>query len=170
MQQAHRAWILHNLIPEPWLLRTLAEIHNLSEYEPGQLAFLWASMKIRFQELNSNMADSWGESYDIIFGMLRQHANTDKPILVDVGNWSLIEEQEGTTNYDVVYSKVYAAQVAHLKEKVEYIALYSLVRDGEGEGLEVLVDQDSSLTFHIRHIPEGGARAVLLEAKKLLHA
>lgn len=170
MQQTHRAWILHNLIPEPWLLRTLAEIHNLSEYEPGQLAFLWASIKMRFQELNANMEDSWGESYDLIFGMLRQHANTDKSVLGDVGDWSLIDEQEGTTNYDVVYSKVYAAQVAHLKDKVEYIALYSLVRDDEGEGLEVLVDQDSSLTFHIRRIPEGGARAALSEAMNLLHS
>lgn len=169
MQQAHRAWVLHNLIPEPWLLRTLAETDNLSEYEPGQLAFLWSAMKVRFQELNDNMADSWAESYDIIFSLLRQHANTDEPVLANVGDWALVEEVEGSTDYDVVYSKVYAAQVAHLVNNVEYLALYSLVRDGEGEGLEVLVDQDSSLTYHIRHISQK-ARADLSEAKKLLHS
>lgn len=169
MQQAHRAWVLHNLIPEPWLLTTLAETQNLSEYVPGQLAFLWATMKIRFLELNDKMADSWSESYDVIFSVLRQHANTDKPVLVDGRDWALLEELEGTTDYDLVYSKVYAAKVAHLVKNVECIALYCLVRDGEGEGLEVLVDQDSSLTYHIRHIPQEAIIA-LAESKKLLHS
>lgn len=169
MQQAHRTWVLHHLIPEPWLLRTLAETQNLSEYEPGQLAFLWASLKMRFIEMNANMADSWEESYDIIFSMLKRHTNTDKPVLETTGDWSLLDEQEGSTAYDLVYSKVYAAQVAHLNVQIEYIALYSLVRDGEGEGLEVLVDQDSSLTYHIRHVPEG-ARAALAAAKVALHS
>jgi len=169
MQQAHRTWVLHNLIPEPWLLRTLAETQNLSEYEPGQLAFLWVSLKLRFEDLNANMADSWEESYDIIFSMLKRHAKMEGSVLDTVGDWSLIEEKEGETDYDLVYSKVYAAQVAHLTDQVEYIALYSLVRDGEGEGLEVLVDQDSSLTYHIRHIPEG-ARSALTAAKVALHS
>ncbi|WP_326999182.1 restriction endonuclease [Comamonas testosteroni] len=170
MQQAHRAWVLHNLIPEPWLIRTLAETENLAEYEPGQLAFLWASLKMRFVEMNANMADSWGESYDIMFSMLKRHANTVKPVLGTKGDWLLLDEQEGSTDYDVVYPKVYAAQIAHLKDQVEYIALYSLVRDEEGEGLEVLVDQDSSLTYHIRHVPEGGARDALSTAKMVLHS
>ncbi len=167
MQQAHRAWVLHNLIPEPWLLRTLADTQNLAEYEPGQLAFLWASLKIRFEELNANMDDSWSESYDIMFSMLKQHANTEEPVLKDLGAWSLIDDHEGVTNFDLAYNKVYAAQVAHLANKTEYIALYSLVRDAEGEGIEVLVDQDSSLTFHIRHIPQG-ANLALSAAKDLL--
>lgn len=169
IQQAHRAWILHNLVPEPWLLRTLAETHNLSHYEPGQLAFLWASMKIRFRELNANMADSWEESYDIIFSMLKQHANTDTPVLQVERHWSLLDEEEGTTEYDLVYKNVYATEVAHLNDRVEYVALYSLVRDSDGEGLEVLVDQDSSLTYHIRHIAEGAVSA-LEQAKQLLHS
>jgi len=169
MQQAHRAWVLHNLIPEPRLLRTLAETDNLAEYEPGQLAFLWASLKVRFEELNAKMGDSWGESYDIIFSMLKQHANTGEPVLSVPGNWSLLDEQEGVADYDIVYNKVYAAQVAHFVDRVEYFALYSLVRDGEGEGLEVLIDQDSSLTFYIRHIPQG-ARGALAASKNLLHS
>lgn len=160
MQQAHRTWVLHNLIPEPWLLRTLAETDNLPEYTPPQLAFLWASLKIRFSELNANMSDSWGESYDIMFNMLKQHTNTDDPVVDSSEAWSLIDEQEGTTHYDVVYTKVYAAQVAHLVDRVEYIALYSLVRDSDGEGLEVLVDQDSSLTYRVRHISTGAGAAV----------
>jgi Restriction endonuclease len=167
MQQAHRAWVIHKLIPEPWLLRTLAETQNLAEYEPGQLAFLWASLKLRFNELNANMADSWEESYDIVFSMLKRHANTDKPVLETTGHWSLLAEQEGSADYDLVYSKVYAAEVAHFHDQTGYIALYSLVRDGEGEGLEVLVDQDSSLTYRIRHLP-AGAKAALVAAKVAL--
>jgi hypothetical protein len=167
MVQAHRAWIHHNLIPEPQLLRTLAETDNLAQYDPGQLAFLWVSLKIRFDELNLNMEDSWGESYDILFSILKRHANTSGPVLDAANDWSLIEEKEGFGDHDVVYRKIYAAQAAHLNDNTEYLALFSLVRDDEGEGLEVLVDQDSSLTYHIRHITEG-ARTALAAAKKKL--
>lgn len=167
MVQAHRAWIHHNLIPEPWLLRTLAETDNLAQYDPGQLAFLWASLKIRFDELNLNMEDSWGESYDVLFSILKRHANTSGAVLDAAEDWSLIEEKEGFGDHDLVYRKIYAAQAAHLNDKTGYLSLFSLVHDDKGEGLEVLVDQDSSLTYHIRHIPEG-AKAALTAAKETL--
>lgn len=167
MQQAHRAWIFHNLIPEPQLLRTLAETQNLADYQPGQLAFLWAALKVRFEEVNSDMADSWPEAYDILFGLLKRYTNSDRPLLEPEEGWSLLSQHEGTTDGDLVYRKVFAAQVAHLHDKVEYIALYCFVRDDEGEGLEVLVDQDSNLTFHIRHIA-ANAKAALAQAKSVL--
>lgn len=167
MVQAHRAWIHHNLIPEPWLLRTLAEADNLSQYEPGQLAFLWASLKIRFEELNANMENSWGESYDVMFSILKQHANCDRPVLSAFDGWSLIEEKGGSSDHDVVYRNIYAAQAAHLRERREYLALFCLVSDDEGEGLEVLVDQDSSLTYFIRHLPDGARGAIASATQKL---
>jgi predicted metal-dependent HD superfamily phosphohydrolase len=49
----------------------------------------------------------------------------------------------------------------------EYYALYALVRNEEGEGIEVLVAQDSSLTACIRYIPKG-AELALLVAKKTM--
>lgn len=168
MRQAQRTWVVHNLIPEPQLIRALAETVDLLEYAPQQLAFLWSVMKIRFDELNQNMEDSWGESYDHLFGILKHHANTTKPVVVADEHWSLIEEQIGTATHDLVYNKIYAVQVAHVINQVESIALYSLVRDSEGEGLEVLVYQNSSLSNRIRHIPSG-ARDVLSNVQKVFH-
>ena len=168
MQQAHRAWLHHNLVPEPELLRTLADTYNLEEYTTPQLAFLWAALKVRLNELMANMTESWCESYDIIFSMLKQHSNTEEPVLRADEGWSLIDEIEGSSDCDVVYTKVYAAQVAHLVGHTENIALYCLVRDSDGEGIEVLVDQDSSLTCRIRHIAKG-ARSAANKAKALLH-
>ena len=166
MQQAQRAWVVHNLIPEPRLIRTLAEADDLLQYTPHQLAFLWSAMKIRFDELNQNMEDSWGDSYDHFFGILKHHANTTKPVVAEDEHWSLIEEQIGITSHDLVYNKVYAVQVAHVINQVESIALYSLVRDSEGEGLEVLVYKNSSLSNRIRHIPSG-AREVLANVERV---
>ncbi len=168
MQEAHRAWIHHNLVPEPELLRTLADTMYLEEYSTPQLAFLWAALKVRVRELLANMDDSWSESYDIIFSMLKQRANTEEAVLRSDEGWSLIDEIETHSYTDLVYSKVYAAQVAHIVGHVEYIALYCLVRDSEGEGIEVLVDQDSSLSCRIRHIASD-ARTALQEAKRFLH-
>jgi catechol-2,3-dioxygenase len=121
-------------------------------------------MKIRFNELNANMADSSPEYYDGLFGMLRTYSNTAGSVLEADEEWSLIQEEEGVSDWDVVYPKIYAAQVAHVVDRVEYIAIYSLVRDSEGEGIEVLVDQNSSFTHRIRHIPSG-AKQALAEAK-----
>lgn len=168
MQEAHRAWLHHNLIPEPQLLRTLADTMYLDDYSTSQLAFLWASLKIRLREVQANMDDSFSESYDIVFSMLKQRSNTDTTILDASVQWSLINEVEGESHADLVYTKVYAAELASLVERCEHISLYCLVRDGEGEGLEVLVDQDSSLTCRIRHIATG-ARTALHEAKKILY-
>lgn len=166
MRQAQRAWVVHNLIPEPQLIRTLAETDNLLQYTPPQLAFLWSAMKIRFDELNQNMEDSWGDSYDHFFGILKHHANTTKPVVVASEHWSLIEEQLGTAAHDLVYNNIYAVQVGHVVNQVESIALYSLVRDSEGEGLEVIVYQNSSLSTKIRHI-SSGARKVLANVQKI---
>lgn len=169
MKQAYRAWILHNLVPEPWLLRTLADLDNLTEYEPGELAFLWASLKMRFDELNANMASSWGESFDILFTMLRRHANCESPVLESASAWALHDEKEGLSEHDMVYTKVYAADLSYLVDfGGEHFALYSFVRDSE-EGLEVLVKQDSSLTFYIRYVA-AGPKAALDAAKRILHS
>lgn len=168
MKEAHRTWIHHNLIPEPELLRTLAEEPNLEEYSTPQLAFLWASLKVRIREILSNMGDSFSESYDSIFSILKYRANATESVLSYFEELSLIDEVDEFSYPDVVYNKVYGAQVAHLRGDVENIALYCFVRDGEGEGLEVLVDQDSSLTCRIRHIASGATKA-LEEAKEILH-
>lgn len=167
MRQAYHAWIHHNLVPEPWLLRTLADTLNLSYYSPGELAFLWASLKLRLEAVNAIMADSWGESYDDIFGLLKGHANASAPLLDADDQWSLIQDIEGFSDFDVVYRKVFAAQVAHLVDNSECIALYALVRDDDGEGIEVLVNQDSSLTYKIRHITSA-AKSEVVRAKRLL--
>jgi hypothetical protein len=168
IQESHRTWMHHNLIPEPELLRTLAEIENLYDYSTQQLAFLWASLKVRIREVLANMDDSYSESYDIIFSILKQRTNTEESVLKYFEEWSLIDEVEEFTHTDMVYNKVYAAQVAHLTGNVENIALYCIVRDSDGEGLEVLVDQDSSLTCRVRHL-SSGARNALNEAKTILY-
>lgn len=167
IKESHRTWIHHNLIPEPELLRTLAENENLDDYSTSQLAFLWAALKVRIHEVLANMDDSYSESYDEIFFMLKHRSNTEASVLKYFEECSLVDETEEFSHTDMVYNKVYAAQVAHLKGNVENIALYCMVRDSDGEGLEVLVDQDSSLTYRIRHIASG-ARDALNEAKVIL--
>jgi ribosomal protein S8 len=169
IKESHRTWIHHNLIPEPELLRTLAEIENLNEYSTSQLAFLWAALKVRINEVLTNMDDSYPESYDEIFHMLKHRSNTNEPVLKYFEKCSLIHEIEEFSHTDMVYNKVYAAQIDHFKDNIENIALYCLVRDSDGEGLEVLVDQDSSLTYRIRHIASG-ARNALNEAKLILNS
>ncbi|MFZ2959975.1 MAG: restriction endonuclease [Candidatus Ozemobacteraceae bacterium] len=164
MQQTQRAWVVHNLLPEPKLLRTLAEPENVADYTPSQLAFLWSAIKIRFEELNADMADSYSESYDILFGLLKGHSNTQDPVVRKGESWSVIDIREGINEKDIVYPKIWAVEAAHIVNNVEYIAIYSLVRDSDGEGLEVLVDQNSSFTFKIRHISSSAGK-VLSQAK-----
>lgn len=173
MQQAHRAWVMHYLIPEPDLLDTLARTKCLAEYDLGQLAFLWASLMIRFEQMDSSERYYWCDSHDIMFSMLMQQSNTGTPVLLSSKYgwyWEETMAHEGGADCDVLYNKVYASQIFTINDSMrEYCALYALVRNEEGEGIEVLVSHNSSLTAYIRYIPKG-AELALLAAKKILHS
>lgn len=168
MQEAHRAWLHHYLVPEPWMLRTLAESKNLNYYSTGQLAFLWAALKVRSEELVANMEDSYGESYDVIFGLLKRQSTMRKTVLKESESYGLINEVETESHFDLIYTKIFAAEIFCIVGQAKSKALYCLVRDNEGEGLEVIVKQDNNLTYRIRHIPNS-ARSALTEAKRILH-
>lgn len=167
MQDAHRAWLFHNLVPEPGTLRRLAAFDHMDEFTVPQIAFLWASLKIRAKEVTKDMEDSAPEEYGHLFTKLKLNATTIRSVLEGAEEWSLINVVEEILLYEPVYSKTFAVEIAHIVDNTERIALYCLVRDGDGEGLEVLVDQDSSLTCAIHHIPNG-ARDALAGAKRML--
>jgi Restriction endonuclease len=169
MQEAQRAWVIHNLIPEPGLLRALADSFALEEYDTAQIAFLWSAMKMRFRELDANMADSESQSYDSIFSILRANANTDSMVLNSDEVVNLIQEEQGWCDYEPVYPYVYASQFSHVVDRVEYISIYCIVWGSDGEAVEVLVDQNSSFTYRIRHI-RFGAKDELGKAKEILRS
>lgn len=167
MQEAHRAWLYHYLVPEPELMRTLAETRYLDNYTTPQIAFLWASLKIRLEEVSAQMDNSYEESYDIIFDILKKRADSQKSVLLIRDRWELIQDLEGESDTDPTYNHVLAAQIAYISDDLKMLYLYCFVHSRDGEGLEVLVARDSSLSCSIRYL-SSGARLALHDAKERL--
>lgn len=167
MRDSIRSWVLHNIVPEPQLIRTLSESEEADQFSIEELAFLWNAAKYRFEEVALNMEDSFEASIDWMFRLLANNANVNMPVLNISDSLCLLDEREGSSSFDLVYNKIYSAEVAFLVEGSETIALYSFVRDNDGEGIEVLVEQNSSLTCYIRHIPSN-AKVELFNVKKTL--
>ncbi|MGH1472740.1 MAG: restriction endonuclease [Cellvibrionaceae bacterium] len=175
VSEAQKNWLMHKLIPEPELIRTIVEAESFLELSLDKIAFIWCVAKYRLNEINELIDDSYEFSMDSAFFPLSRNSNCSESVLSGelLGTTlsvCLLNEVEGTTFCDLTYNSAYSAEIAFLANDTdEHIALYSFVRDSEGEALEVIVIQNSSFPVYMRHI-EGDAKIELKRVKQILNA
>jgi len=87
------------------------------------------------------------------FKPLANSSNVNNSVLSDFGEISPISITIGLNPGEIVYSKFIAARLGLNISGKPRQALYSFVRDSEGEGLEVLIEATSDFSTKIRHIP-----------------
>lgn len=167
VSETMRAWLLHYLIPEPELLRTLSENDDSDKFSINQLAFLWNCSKHRYQEIADNMEDSYSCSLDWLFRILANNSNSEESVLQISDSICLLNDVQGFSPFDVAYQKIFSAEISYLDGETEITALYSFVRDSDGEGIEVLIVNNSNFPCYIRHIPTN-AKNELAKAKAIL--
>lgn len=167
VSETMRSWLLHNLIPEPELLRTLLENDDFDKFSINQLSFLWNCSKHRYQEIADNMEDSCSCYPGGLFRILANNSNSKESVLKISDSICLLNDVQGSSPFDVVYYKIFSAEISYLEGETEITALYSFVRDGEGEGLEVLVVNNSNFPCYIRHIPTNAKNELAKARAKL---
>lgn len=173
VSEAQKNWLLHNLIPEPELIRTIVESKSFLEMPLDKVAFICCVAKYRLHEINELIDDSYEFSLDSAFLSLSKNTGYSKSVLSDeiLGTTlgvCLINEVEGTSVADITYMSVFSAQIAFLaNDKDEHLALYSFVHDNKGEAIEIIVIQNSNFPIFIRHI-KSGAKNELKKVKKSL--
>jgi hypothetical protein len=173
VSEAQRNWLLHKLIPEPELVRTIVESEDFLELSLEKIVFIWCVAKYRLNEINDLIDDSYKFSLDSAFFRISRNTNCSDSVLSGevLGTTlpvCLLNEVEGTSHGDLTYNSVYSAGIAFLANDIdEHIALYSFVYDSEGDALEVIVVQNSSFPVYMRYIAAGG-RKELTKVKQLL--
>ncbi|SEH04603.1 restriction endonuclease [Candidatus Venteria ishoeyi] len=176
--EAQKNWLIHNLVPEPELIRIIVESDSFLELSLDKIAFIWCVSKCRLNEINELINDSYEFSLESAFFNLSRNASYKKSVLskkllgttLDI---CLLNDVEGISFGDLTYNISYFAEVAFLSDKNsinldEFIAFYSLVYNTEGEGLEVIVVQNSDFPVFMRHI-KAGAKSEVTRVKKILH-
>jgi hypothetical protein len=118
------------------------------------MAFFWCASKIRSEEICRWIEGNEPFYLADFFKPLANSSNTNNSVLSDFGQISPISITTGLNPDEIVYSKYIAARLGLNISRKPRQALYSFVRDSEGEGLEVLVEATSDFPTKIRHIPK----------------
>lgn len=141
-----RSWLIHNIIPEPETICLLANNLDLKRLSEDELAFFWCVSKIRSEEIDRWIEDNEPFYMTHFFKPLANLSNTIDSVLSDFSEISPIVITVGMTPYEEIYSKFIAARLGLNLSKKPREALYSFVRDSEGEGVEVLIEASSAAT------------------------
>jgi hypothetical protein len=157
MQQACRAWVIHDLLPEPELIRELYKEEKRMEYSISGLTFLWCVSKFREGDIEAEFGPELSVMSDALFGILKDHANFSDSVLSGLDIRSCVQQCYWSSDWSYWNKSCFAEIVFH-HEGRQCKALYTLVRDSEGEGLEAIVMQDSNLSFRIRHVAAGASQ------------
>jgi hypothetical protein len=156
-------WCDFNIIPDTDTILALDNSVMFCDLPSSHIAFLYFSAFFRNKDMER--VDGF-VSFDHLFSTVAIKANVETSILQLVQPFITISVEWGISSTAIAYPKYLVARLT-LQETAKKEAVYLFVRDSEGEGLEVLVMQDSTFTSMIRHI-NGGARDEQNKAHELL--
>lgn len=164
LTDAKKNWLIHNLLPDPSFYSLLSNKLNLSITTVDDLAFLWNSFFRKCDIIDEWCEDNEPFSFDYIFIHLAAFSNTNKRIITSKMDIDILWSQLATCEWAVVYRNYLVAEIVIDKKSKPRLALYTFVKDDEGEGIEILIEAQSNYPTRIRYIKENAS----LERKWLL--
>ena len=169
---ARKYWLISGLIPTPEMICYLVNTAPLEKVSARELSFLWCVAKLRSEDIDTWILDNEPFYLDSLFFPLKMMQNTSDSVLKRTKAISLIQLESGINDWELTYPKYLAAQIAlDVNTSNTRLALYSFVRDSEGEGIEILIEATSNFPTAIRHIQSNArdeqnrARTILMAAK-----
>lgn len=162
MQNVCRSWIIYDLSPDVQILHHLTKSWRIEEYSISELALLWVWTKFR-----SDKVDEFEDPYDLFDAGLKTlicNSNCTQSVLSEI-NIHRFRQYSFQGSIHIGLNKIFCADIICEDDGNKVDALYCFARDSEGEGLEVLVKKNSSLTLLIRHLISG-ARGEMEKAIK----
>lgn len=154
LTDAKKNWLIHNLLPDPNFYLILSSKLNLSRTTVDDLAFLWNSFFRKCDTINEWCTDNEPFSFDFLFLHLASLSNTKKRILTPKDDIDALWSELATCDWAVVYRDYLAAEIVLNKNTKPILALYTFVKDNEGNGIEILIAAQSNYPTKIRYIKE----------------
>jgi hypothetical protein len=146
---ARRNWLVHGIVPEAETLKLLSERLGYRKLSMQESAFLLASAKLRSDEVDDLVDDSGPSYFDGLVPYVMDFANSDSSVLPS--NYEVVQCAAGVSAWEIAYPKYVAAQLIIDPHARSRPALYCLVYDGEGEGVEMIVEASSDFDSTIRY-------------------
>ena len=162
-----KIWLIHDLIPEPEIIFTLVNNIITEKLSFDELAFLWCAAKIKSDEIETWISENEPFYLDPFFYPLGCLTNSVAPLLSEEDDISPILYITGHNAWEVTYQYYIAARIIMEPSTRSIPAIYSFVRDGEGEGLEILIEATSDFPTKIRHVKTKADQACLLATNLL---
>lgn len=168
INDAKKNWLVHQLYPSPETLYLLSSKINPHKIAIEDLAFIWCSTYFKNDYIEEWIINNDTFCFEQLFIHLKNHANTNKSLIYDrEERIEVLGDSMGTSENCIVYRHYCAAILLLGNEKNARLALYSFVRDNEGEGIEILIESKGDFPTKIRHI-SNNARSEFLKIIKLL--
>lgn len=158
MLESRKNWLIHDLLPEPETLSLLVKNLNIERLTADELAFIWCAAKIKSSDLEKWMEDNEHFSLDFMFKHITRLSNCKEPILINEENIFPICSVSGIDVNEICYPKYYAAKIVIKSNNSHRKAMYSFVRDSEGEGLEVLIEATSDFKTKLRYVKRNASK------------
>lgn len=153
LAEARNNWLVHDILPDPDTLSLLSNQLDPSKLEPSELGFLLCAVKNKSGEIDEWILENEPFSVDHLFYHLTNNANCSGPVLSTDTDFEQITATSGSCDWEITYPIYTIARLTVKTSETSRPALYSFVRDSEGEGIEVLIEATSDFPTKIRHLP-----------------
>jgi hypothetical protein len=154
-------WLVHGVYPDVATLLVLLENLDFSKLSENEIGFFWSVAKLKESELDEPLSGDQQLQLDILFYDVTKHSNTASPAISDEQDIRTLLSSTGVNVWEFTYPHYLVANILLSKSNKPKPALYSLIWDSEGEGVEVLITATSNFPVQIRHITENaGSEAV----------
>ncbi|MHC1782322.1 MAG: restriction endonuclease [Anaerolineaceae bacterium] len=150
--EAQRNWLVHNIFPDVSTLMILSYHLDFSKLTNKELGFFWTVAKHREGELDELLVDDQQLILDRFFFEIANRSNTKNPIITEDLDISTIQITHGINDWEITYPNYIIAKLILNKSTRPIPAIYSLIFDSEGEGVETLVQATSDFPTLIRSI------------------
>jgi len=129
----------------------LLENLDFSKLTEKEIGFFWSIAKLKESEVDDTLPDDQQLQLDGLFYDVANQSNTTSPIISDGQDVLTVQAAAGIHIWEVTYPKYLVANLILDKSSKPKPALYSLIYDSDGEGVEVLVTATSEFPVQIRH-------------------
>lgn len=151
LMDIRKNWLIHGIYPDIATLRVLLENLDFSKLTEKEIGFFWSIAKLKESEVDDTLPDDQQLQLDGLFYDVANQSNTTSPIISDGQDVLTVQAAAGIHIWEVTYPKYLVANLILDKSSKPKPALYSLIYDSDGEGVEVLVTATSEFPVQIRH-------------------
>ena len=165
---AMQMWKEFDLLPDVETLFSLDKVWDEEGLSPMEMAFIYSTSFFRLHDIESQTSrHTTPLCFDYLFYPLKVEANCELPVLHDIVIEKAIRIEEGNAIWCITYPKFLISKLIISDGAQSSDALYCLIRDSEGEGIDVLITKNDGFTTLIRHIQSDAGREAAGSCKLL---